>query len=100
MTHFGPPQDQAALKFTAQCLPIALGFFETLLAVKYPYPSLQQAFLPAKFNAIASAGLQLLPSSLLFTERCLEHVSPYKAEWLEVTSEKLPELCADDWWGY
>ena len=82
MTHFGPPRDQAALKFTAQCLPIALGFFETLLAVKYPYPSLQQAFLPAKFNAIASAGLQLLPSSLLFTERCLEHVS-LSVAWLE-----------------
>lgn len=75
MTHFGPSQDQAAIKFTAQYLPTAMGFFETLLAAKYPYPSLQQAFIPAKFRAIASAGLQLLPTSLLFTERCLEHVS-------------------------
>jgi len=79
MTHFGPAKDLTALKWTAQYLPTALGFFETLLAAKYPYPSLQQAFVPAKFGGTASPGLQLLPTSLLFTEHCLEHVSPSAA---------------------
>lgn len=74
MTHFGPKEDQAMLTHTAQSLPLIVRYFETLLGCSYPYPSLQQAFVPSGFPPIASAGLQMLPTSLLFTERCVEQV--------------------------
>ena len=80
LTHFGPEKDKPMLAQTAQSIPVILSFFETLLGSQYPYPSLQQAFIPCGFSPVASAGLQILPTSLLFTERCVEQVKCHEVE--------------------
>ena len=75
VTHFSCGTDQAALKCTAQYLPLAFGLFESLLGARFPYRALQQVFMPAGFGAgrpIAAAALQLLPAHLLIMDRCVE----------------------------
>ena len=76
MTHFSPEANKAMLAHTAQSLPLIMNLFETLLGSRFPYSSLQQAFVPCGFSPHDSAGLQILPTSMLFTERCIEQVSP------------------------
>ena len=42
VTHFSCGTDQAALRCTAQYLPLAFGLFESLLGARFPYRALQQ----------------------------------------------------------
>ena len=80
LTYFGPESYKPMLAHTAQSIPVILSFFETLLGSQYPYPCLQQAFIPCGFSPVASAGLQILPTSLLFTELCVEQVKLYASD--------------------
>ena len=77
ITHFGPREQLSELKFSSQFVPLAFGTFESLLGAKFPYKALQQAVLPSELGPlrpIAAAGLQIVSSDLLFTERCIEQV--------------------------
>lgn len=74
INHFSPEPDLPMLASTIPQISVILGFFASLLGSKYPYPSLQQAFVPAGISPVSSAGLQILPSTLLFSEQCVEQV--------------------------
>lgn len=77
ITHFAPVGNSDCLKATAQFFPLAFGLFEAVLGNEFPYGALQQVVMGSSegpVRPIAAAGLQILPSTMLFSSICFEEV--------------------------
>ena len=77
LTHFAPAGNQEHLIFTAEFFPLAFGLFEAVLGCDFPYGALQQVYVSSEsglVRPVAAAGLQILPTTMLFSSTCFEQV--------------------------